>query len=104
MGPLTYIGEALIEYFGTISIGFGLIAFLAGLIFDRNADVPKRVTRAGAAITLPFGLVLIYAALDPSAFKRMSEIPRGPLFLGGIAIICIYYQAATAPKDPKNPS
>ena len=91
---MTWIGEGLIAYYGTISILFGLLAFIGGL-FDRTAPIEKRVTRAGAAITVPFGLVLIYASIDPTAFKRMPEIPRGPLFLGGIAILCIYVQAAT---------
>jgi hypothetical protein len=93
-GFVTWLGEGLISYYGTISIPFGLIAFLVGL-FDRTAATEKRVTRAGAAITVPFGLVLIYASIDPTAFKRMTEIPRGPLLLGGIAILCIYVQAAT---------
>jgi hypothetical protein len=93
MEIVRWVGEGLISYYGTISILCGLSAFLIGLL-DRSADTNKRVTRAGAAVTLPFGFVLIYAALDPSAFKRMSEIPRGPLFLGGIAIICIYFQSA----------
>jgi len=96
MGALTAVGDALILYFGTISVVCGLIAFILGLIFDRSSDNEKRVTRAGAAITLPFGLVLIYAALDPTAFRRMAEIPRGPLFLGGIAILLTYFNAATS--------
>ena len=86
---------ALIPYYGTISACFALLAFLLGLVLDSKADIPTRVTKAGAASTLPFGLVLIYGAIDPSALSRFSELPRAPLALGGIAIVCIYYQAAT---------
>jgi hypothetical protein len=98
MGALTWLGEALLSYYGTISITCGLLVFLYGLIFDRTADTSRRVTKAGAAITILFGLVLIYAALDPTALTRMSEVPRGPLALGGIAILCIYFQAVTKPN------
>lgn len=96
MDALKWVGETLISYYGTISIVFGIVAFIIGLFVDPSAEPPKRVTRAGAAITLPFGLVLLYASLDPTAFARMSEIPRGPLALGGLAILCIYYQAAAS--------
>jgi hypothetical protein len=72
-----------------------LVVFLAGLIFNRSGDTTKRVTQAGAATTIPFGLVLIYAALEPSALKRMADLPRGPLLLGGLATLCIYFEAAT---------
>ena len=96
MDTLKWAGEALISYYGTISIVCGILAFILGLVLDPAAQPPKRVTRAGAAITLPFGFVLLYASLDPTAFARMSEIPRGPLALGGLAILCIYYQAATS--------
>jgi uncharacterized membrane protein (UPF0136 family) len=95
MDTLKVCGEALLAYYGTISIVCRLVAFFAGLVFNRSADTHERVTKAGAAITVPFGLVLIYAALDPTALARMSEVPRSPLALGGIAILCIYFQAAT---------
>jgi hypothetical protein len=90
----TWVSSALISYFGTISALFVLVAFLVGLWRDPHADIPTRVTRAGAAGTLPFGFVLILCAVDPSSLSRFSELPRAPLALGGIAIICIYFEAA----------
>ena len=90
----TWISSALISYFGTISVLFVLLAFVIGLRRDPGADIPTRVTRAGAAGTLPFGFVLIVGAIDPSSLSRFSELPRAPLALGGIAIICIYFEAA----------
>ena len=80
-GFVTWVGEGLISYYGTISILCGLLAFLIGLV-DRTAATEKRVTRAGAAITVPFGLVLIYASIDPTAFQKndrdssRTSIPR----------------------------
>jgi hypothetical protein len=91
--------DALIDYFGLISVGFALVAFLTGLVRDPKADTHKRVTSAGAASTIPFGLVLIYAAVNPDALCRMSQLPRTPLALGGLAILCIYCQAATRKSD-----
>ena len=71
----------LISYYGGISVRFGLLSFFLGLLTDRNADIPTRVTKAGAAMTIPFGVVLIGAAIDPSALANFKDLPS-PTFAG----------------------
>jgi hypothetical protein len=84
-------------YLPRISVGFAVLAFISGLVYNRRTKTPEslegHVVRVVAASTIPTAIVLIYSGYDPDVLAQLTGFINVSLTLAGLALLYISAKA-----------
>jgi len=87
----------LVPYIGPISVAFATLAFIVYWCLEPKAQFQTLLSRALAVGRVPYALVMIYAALDPTIWAKVTGLSI-PTLIGGLYLLHMSVTAATA-KD-----
>ena len=97
--------EGLCGHADEVSVGFALIAFCCGYIFDpknrTNKAFPSLLAKAAAIAAVPQALVMIYGAFNPAIITKVGGL-RIAIAFGGLSLLWIALKAFSSDPDEKD--